>query len=207
MSVAKIQLSKQELELVSNVDLILTKNEIMRKMTLLLQELQDEQQKILAAAPGINQEVLKSSYKISRGENYKGLPWLVLDHPRLFTQQNIFAIRTLFWWGKYFVTTLHLAGIYKDQLEENIFSSLKELDEEGFYICINEDPWQHQFEPDNYLPIHELSLNEIEKVRGKSFLKIAKKLPLQHIDMALENLEKDYAILVKLAGDQLLPRR
>ena len=42
------------------------------------------------------------SGKISRGENYRGLPYLILDYPAYFSQKDIFAFRTMFWWGHFF---------------------------------------------------------------------------------------------------------
>jgi len=34
--------------------------------------------------------------KISKGENYEGLPWVILDFPRYFDKENVFAIRCFF---------------------------------------------------------------------------------------------------------------
>ena len=68
---------------------------------------------------------LNSSPKISKGENYKGLPWLVLDYPRYFNKEDIFAIRTLFWWGNFFSITLHISGKYKMRYEKKIIDSFE----------------------------------------------------------------------------------
>ena len=38
-------------------------------------------------------EMLFHSPKISKGENYKGLPYVMLDYPRCFGKTDIFAIR------------------------------------------------------------------------------------------------------------------
>ena len=98
MQQTKIQLLPAEMELVSSPDIILTKNAILQKIKLFLEELQLKQFDILKDyASQLPQEILKISPKISRGENYKGLPWLVLDNPRFFQHNNIFAIRTMFW--------------------------------------------------------------------------------------------------------------
>ncbi len=34
----------------------------------------------------------------------------MLDYPRAFGRDSIFACRTFFWWGRFFSLTLHLAG-------------------------------------------------------------------------------------------------
>jgi len=107
----KIQFLPAEMELVSSPDIILTKNAILQKIKSFLEELQLKQHDVLQEYSSyLPEEPLKISPKISRGENYKGLPWLVLDNPRYFQHNNIFAIRTMFWWGNFFSITLHLSG-------------------------------------------------------------------------------------------------
>ena len=107
--------------MVSNADLILTKNHILQKVNHLLATLQTKQQHHLESfsvqLPG---QAISSSPKISKGENYKGLPYLILDYPRFFEKENICAIRTMFWWGNFISVTLHLSGIYKQETEEKL---------------------------------------------------------------------------------------
>jgi hypothetical protein len=133
-----------------------------------------------------------SSPKISKGENYKGLPYLILDYPRLFEHENlpdrqagIFAIRTMFWWGNFFSVTLHLSGVYKKEMEEKLIASYNNIKEKNYYCCKNEDPWEHHFEEGNYVPVIEMNKNDFEKiVCEKSFVKLAKKISLQNWDDA-----------------------
>ena len=54
--------------------------------------------------------VIQSSPKITRGENYQLLPYVILDYPRCFQKEQVFAIRTMFWWGKGISITLHVSG-------------------------------------------------------------------------------------------------
>ena len=113
MDRTKIRLSQEEEELVATADWILTKNRVIQKINQLLSNVQTSQQQFLQTCTTLEKEVLASSPKISKGENYKGLPWLVLDYPRSFNKEEVFAIRTLFWWGNFFSVTLHLSGKYK----------------------------------------------------------------------------------------------
>ena len=108
MDTPKIRLSKEEEALINRTDWILTKNHILQKVKQLFSNLQSRQHLILQGMLSLQPEIVNSSPKISKGENYKGLPWLVLDYPRLFEKESFFAIRTLFWWGNFFSTTLHL---------------------------------------------------------------------------------------------------
>ena len=177
----KIQLSPFEQSLLKNAEWILTKNDIIEKMKLLLQECLEKQQELMQSKnfvlPG---EVNSVSPKISRGENYHGLPWLMLDHPRNFDKENIFAIRTFFWWGHYFSTTLHLAGSYKNIFEEKILANYRSLKEQSFYLCINKEEWEHHFHEDNYKPFNNISVNEFHHfITEKKFIKLSVKFELE----------------------------
>lgn len=120
--------------------------------------------------------------KISRGENYKGLPYVILDYPRQFSFQDIFAFRTMFWWGHFFSYTLHLQGQsyekYKTVLKKVLSNSASKL--EGLYIGVGKHPWDYHYEKDNYLPLDSLPSSQIEQVIDeREFVKISTYSPLQ----------------------------
>jgi hypothetical protein len=190
MSEAKIRLSQKEMELVSNADLILTKNSILQKVNHLLAMLQIKQQHHLKFFPAqLPVQAISSSPKISKGENYKGLPYLILDYPRFFEKEDICAIRTMFWWGNFFSVTIHLSGFPKQEAEEKLIIAYPLLKERGYYCYINDDQWQHHFETDNYISLAEISSTEFETlVRERPFIKLANKIPLQQWDNAEEIL-------------------
>jgi hypothetical protein len=203
MNPAKIRLSQTEMELVNNAALILTKNDILKKVNQLLGNLQAKQQQYVKLhAAGLNIKISGSSPKISKGENYKGLPYLILDYPRLFEHENIFAVRTMFWWGHFFSVTLHLSGIYKKEAEEKLIASYKAIREKGYYCYMNEDQWEHHFEVDNYVLLSELNKNDFEKsVREKSFVKLANKISLQQWDEAEEILLRFFKEIMEMLAD------
>ena len=161
MDPAKIRLSQTEMELVNNAELILTKNTILKKVNGLLGDLQVKQQQVVTLhTAGLPVKVSGSTPKISKGENYKGLPYLILDYPRLFEHANIFAVRTMFWWGNFFSVTLQLSGIYKKEAEEKLIAAYPVLEEKGYYCYINEDQWEQHFEGDGYMQLSEWSKND-----------------------------------------------
>ena len=208
MDAAKIRLSQKELELVTNADWILTKNAIIQKINQLLGGLQIKQQQYVefhsAKLPGkvSNPMAIGYSSKISKGENYKGLPYLILDYPRIFDHSTVFAIRTMFWWGNFFSVTLHLSGTYKKEAEEKLINFYQVLKEKGYYCCKNDDQWEHNFEADNYVLLSELNKNYFENlVREKSFIKLANKIPLQQWDNAEESLLTYFKQLIELLAD------
>lgn len=201
MDEAKIRLSEVEKELVMNAGWILTKNDILQKTMTLLGRVQQQYSFVnkLSELPG---EVLTTSPKISRGENYRGLPWLMLDYPRCFGHEDVFAVRTMFWWGNFFSITLHLSGTFKKRFEAKISAAYEALVSERFFICIHENPWQHHFEKDNYLPVAELNEPVFERtIREKSFVKLAVQYPLQVWDESDTLLPQQFKKIITLLTD------
>ena len=200
MKEAKIRLSAKEMELITKADWILTKNEALLKIEGLLASLQLKQKEFLAdKAFQLPIEFFNSTPKISKGENYLGLPYRILDYPKIFNQSEIIAIRTMFWWGNFFSITLHLSGTYKSLYEEKIIQAKSLLGQDQFYYCNNKMEWEHHFEESNYFLIDKIPDNDfIASVREREFCKLAFKLDLQQTEKAEEILMKKYKILIDI---------
>ena len=181
---AKIQLSETEMQLVTNSDWIFAKQEIIKKIYALFGELNEAMKKRLAAHPYLPTEATTGIGKITKGENYLGLPYVILDQPSLFSKNDILAIRTMFWWGNYFSITLHVSGKYKEMLSDNYEGALRFLQERDFLICINKDEWEHHFDRDNYKPAKAVTVEELQ-ITGSDFFKTGKTIPLTSWDNAL----------------------
>ncbi|MBL7923731.1 MAG: hypothetical protein JNL88_05995 [Bacteroidia bacterium] len=114
------------------------------------------------------EDLLKVPPKISRGENYLGFPWQILDYPRLFGKEDVFAVRTLCWWGHGFSLTLHVSGKYASEHLPSLLQHLPELVRSEFYTCQQADQWQHHYDKVNYIPLSELS--DVENAVKNHFL-------------------------------------
>ncbi len=124
----------------------------------------------------------------------------MLDYPRHFGRQDVFAIRTFFWWGNFFSITLQLSGHYKEIYKNNISGNIDLLEASGFFICINEDPWVHHFETDNYIPVKKSAAKEFAiLVEQKKFIKLSAKLDLKKWDECTKTMEKYFQVLIKAA--------
>ena len=143
---------------------ILTKNSIIKKVVGLFAGLSEDYRAILEpatsaqipAAPAAMAAVAGSSLgspKISKGENYQGLPYVMLDYPRLFGREDVLAIRTFFWWGHSFSVTVHLKGTYRERYLPVLQQRWAELAAAGFHVGISEDEWRHEHVPETYRPI------------------------------------------------------
>jgi hypothetical protein len=195
----KIQFLPAEMELVSSPDIILTKNAILQKIKSFFEEVQMKQQDILKKySSQLLEEVIKISPKISRGENYKGLPWLVLDNPRHFQHNNIFAIRTMFWWGNFFSITLHVSGNNKNDLLKNLTQNASLLAKNDFYIYNGTKEWEHDIDPDSYKKLSAINEDELQKIiSANSFLKLAVKFTVESLEAVEDKLLRNYELLIK----------
>jgi len=204
MDAAKVQLSKEELALVSDPGWILTKNSIMSRVVELFAALSEE---IEAAASGKLSAVSQgwdrlpanwNTPKISRGENYLGLPYVMLDYPRLFTREHVLAIRTMFWWGHYFSVTLHLKGRMQEMFLPVIQRHMQALTDAGFHIAISEDEWRHEVEVDNY---RLLKAGDLKEITRYPFLKLSATCGLDKWNEAPEVLLGLYKVLISALSD------
>ena len=114
--------------------------------------------------------------KISRGENYNGYPYLMLDYPGYFSREAIFAFRFMFWWGHYWSHYLLISGSIKAEMQQNFLQNKGHLAD--LLIDVHTDPWKHEIE--NNPPISTLSKKEYEYIlKEKDFVKYTKALPLE----------------------------
>jgi hypothetical protein len=172
----KIRLSPKELRLAKDAGIILTKNAVLQKVKQLFGELQ-----VLYHAIAIEKSIVAGNPRISRGENYQDLPWVMLDYPRHFDRSEIRAIRTMFWWGNYFSITLHLSGSPKDLAESRIISNYRKLNKRGFYICSTDEQWKHEISKENYVSLDSINQKDFERiVSDKTFVKLALPLALKN---------------------------
>ena len=156
---------------------ILTKNRVLEKTRSMLEIVQQQQVVYIHDKRLDTLESFTSGPKISRGQNYLGLPYLILDNPRFSSGGTLFFIRSMFWCGNFFSSTLHLSGKISTHMKENIKNSYELLS--SHYIGINEDPWMHHFGEDNYRKVSDVSKNEFETYCETSkHVKLAARWPL-----------------------------
>jgi len=201
MGPPKIQFSEEESDLVQKADLILTKNRIIGKVCGLFGELAEAMEKEFFER-GFPAKEGDHRSKISKGENFKGLPYVVLDFPREFSKEDIFAIRTLFWWGNYFSTTLQLKGRYKERYAENLKKNLTRIRGRDFFFSSSSHEWAHQVNEEHYVRLDDLEQSVVdEMVDKRPFIKLVTKTSLSQWPLAGELLWSNFILLVNVLGD------
>lgn len=198
MNAAKIHLSEDELQLALNESIILTKNLIIEKVR--------QQWKLLGRAyqqidcSFLPEHFLACTPKISKGENYWGLPYVVLDYPRFFSRDEIFAIRTIFWWGHDLSITLHLKGMYKKQFVAAILQNAGILEPGQWWVQHTGDEWQHHHGNESHTLLEDWRqmIPDINELNKYDFIKLVSYLPLSNWNQAAPTLLERFTALVKV---------
>ena len=194
MQGSKIHLSDSELQLACNADIILTKNSIIHKTIALLGAVEEN-----IGQQTDRGKVFSTSPKISRGEYYRGLPYVVLDYPRYSAAPDLAFIRSMFWWGNFFSSTLQISGDLKIKNMPAIANGYELLATKQYYIGINTDPWEHHFGEDNYLEVGSLSNSAFKTLlEEQDHIKIAAKLPLEEWQHAASFMINNWNLLAGL---------
>ena len=176
-----LNFSAREISYLQNTDFLLTKREIMQKAKQLMRESEKLIGKDIPRFQKVLPEgTLTKAGKLSKGENYQGLPYVVLDYPRNFSKVNVFAFRTMFWWGHHFSATLHLQGEYFSQNKQTLVDNFAQLQAAGYYVCVHDTPWEYHYEFENYQPLANFSTDSFRtELEKRMFTKLSRKFPLE----------------------------
>jgi hypothetical protein len=193
----KTSLSNYEQKLVTDVQILITKNIIIQKVYELFGKLAEDYGILISDAGLTRSNELHP--KISRGENYLGLPYVILDCPRNFGKKDVFAIRSFFWWGNFFSITLQLEGEFYKRYAQQIEDAIDRKQLDGWWLGCSENRWEHHFEAGNYMLINGGMKYDLLNL---PHLKIAKKIPLEKWEDVYVFFKENFACLVQLLGHQ-----
>lgn len=196
MQVSKLVFSDTELKLAQNREVILTKKSIIDCVYNQFGNLGALVFDYFKANPGGFSEELNTLPKISKGENYMGFPWVMLDYPRCFdNDRGHFALRTFFWWGHYYLVQWQVSKSYSGQL----LSALEggkipgQIASCPVWAGYPIDPWNHQ--------IPQIGLDKLDttqKFNAKnSLLKVAVPVPINQF----QKLQEVVLALCRFAQD------
>ncbi len=165
------------MEILKNQDFLLTKKKISEKVVAVLAETEAGLKTVISKTKfEFPEGTFLKSGKISKGEQYQGLPYWILDFPRKFDEGKTFSFRFMVWWGNELSFSFQLGKEYATKLNIQAFPS-------DYFFCVNNTPWEYHFEENNYVPILSLSPQAVtNQLSNHNFLKIAKKSPLDQLD-------------------------
>lgn len=185
MRKSAIKLTKHELDFASDTIYPETKQSVMLKMQQLFTECGEK----------LNQNMLyqelttHTHFKITKGEQYKSLPYLVLDCPQIKSPEVTFVLRTMFWWGHYIscnliINTAHL----EPQQNSSEITCLPKT-----YILTGDDLWEQDLDSKDFSKVSSLSESRLEQLlTAKTHLKLSHKIPLHKHEQLPELADRIY---------------
>ena len=200
MQVTNLKFTEEELESLKNSHFFQIKLAVTRKIIELFGALESELKEAVATLPvSLGEEINIKNGKIFRGENYLNLPYIVLDYPRQFSTESIFAFRTMFWWGNGYSFTLHLQGLAWENRKIALIRNLDKLKGNNLYLCINNTPWQYHFEKQNYIKLDQfLKDGRSEELMDKEFIKIASRLDVDQYENVIDASVKTFQLVLSI---------
>lgn len=186
-------LSPDELSLVTNEHLMLAKNRIIQTVVDYFGSLSGFYEDHLNFLK--LKELAPVHAKISKGENYKGLPYVMLDYPRQFSKEGSLAIRSFFWWGRYFSITLHISGKYMEHYKEELKKVVEYKYFSDWYLSTGGNEWEHDVMNKVYT---QFSDNSTVFIREGEYFKMAKKIPLQEWDNVDEFFKSNFKEILSI---------
>ena len=194
------EFTAKEVNYFQNTDFLKTKRSIITGFIQLFENIQlDLLDLINSGNFQLPNDVITKSGKITKGENYKGLPFVVLDCPGFFTKNDIFAYRTIFWWGNYLSNHFLLKGSYLDHYRERFAKSWLLLKGEKVYLDLSDDPWNHDLSTREYVGIDQLGKKKFEAILQRpGFLKLSWRMELEEWKVFHQYSLKNFMTLIEV---------
>ncbi|MEY4875427.1 MAG: hypothetical protein RL708_576 [Bacteroidota bacterium] len=192
-----ISLSDLQKSIWFNTDLFLHKKEITSKIYASSSTIIES---IKTTSFCVNTALQFQNPKISKGENYNNLPWVMVDFPCIFSIKNIFAFRIFFLWGTEINFFFLLKGIFLNQYLPYILQNIYKEEFKDVLICRHENLWQHHID-ETYTSIQSLNIEQIKlKIEQQGFLKLAIHKNANSIETVEQQALEAWLIYCKLSA-------
>ena len=93
-------------------------------------------------------------FKVTRGENYIDMPYIVLDVPQLSQENLTGTLRIMFWWGHY------ISLQYFTRVDADYLIKLNTLKHKPYLLSIAENLFNNKLDDDEFMPINNLKLDD-----------------------------------------------
>lgn len=185
MQKSTFKLTKHELSIISDADFMRTKQLLIKNISSYFKQIGEQLLTKYYADSGL-------THKITRGENYLDMPYVVLDVPQLKPNNISRKLRIMAWWGHYVSLQYFI-----DANAKNLKHAMQ-LPAQNYKILTSQNLFNNQLESADFAKpnqLHEQSFNNMQ------YTKIASIIPLtnlQNMEMDIENfmteLKKAYLL-------------
>jgi hypothetical protein len=196
-----IKLTKTEFEFASSEQYPLIKQTVIHKMTMAFGELGTQLRETLPVSSPL---FANASSKITKGENYQGMPWVVVDIPKIAGRDFEVLYRTMFWWGRYFslnallsTNAFDLSNLPQWHADPALHNAL---------LYTGDDIWQQNLDDPGFVPLKNIDAEQAATLRqSKPHIRISRKLSFSAINELEETALEFYASVGMAIGSQRYP--
>lgn len=179
---APVRLTDQERRLLQDTTFFPSKAAIAEKVKHWLMELRDA----LSREMETGRFLMPDGTDVRQGQLVKGehlldFPYHYLDCPKYFSQGEMFAYRTLVWWGHDVVFALILQGHHLERYKANLLAAYDQLADRELSLLMTDTPWEWRRDDTYLLPMLRRNRELVEAALARrSFLKLHRCLSLDH---------------------------
>ncbi len=173
--VSKLHLSDEELNFLQQTRPFELKVSVAKKISGFYAAIIDDM-KIIPAHQRFSfpSEINITDGKISKGENYNGYPYYILDFPKHFQKENIFSFRAMLWWGHHWSVHLHLKGKFLNEYKNPMLKNMAAITNKNFQLAIADDEWNYVLNETNFISINPQNMEQVKAyITQMSYLKIS----------------------------------
>ncbi|NTW50623.1 MAG: hypothetical protein HGB19_13015 [Chlorobiales bacterium] len=169
-------LTAEEIELLSNKSFYEQKIRATEKLKALMHEIRLEYRSFINPSElYCPPETDFERGQITKGENYEGYPYVILDFPKYFSKMEIFTFRTMFWYGHGLIFSVILAGERLPHYRARFTSNYDMLVQNGIVIG-KRDMWDWREEA--CLKLTTANRTKTEKIQSTlPFMKLISQYP------------------------------
>jgi hypothetical protein len=180
------KLTKHELDFASETEYPLTKQKIMHKIGLIMETAGLQIAGELTGNPLFE----GAHHKITRGERYKDMPYMVLDFPQIKGPAFPIVLRTMFWWGHYFSCSLILRTALVDP---GIAAKAIPAMSKTKMMMSDQGLWEQELGTELYRSTADLDEREIrETLTTLTYLKLSRRISLEKHEVLNEKATRIY---------------
>jgi len=116
-----------------------------------------------------------AKFQFVKGEHLEAFPYQYLDFPKHFAGDDMFAFRSLFWWGHHFVFALLLGGEQAPRYKRNLINRYHAVAGRDLHLSLAPTPWEWKFGEGYTLPVTHDRKSEVAAVlAGRRFIKLSR---------------------------------